>query len=136
MVNKFASLYQRFLAQLLDSLLIGFAALIPTYANFSISPSSFTDLMIIICYFTLFEGLVGKTPGKKAANIEVVNKDGDKPGILRSTVRNLLRPIDFLPTCYLLGIGSIYVSDKNKRLGDLAAGTEIINSSFKSKEVI
>jgi uncharacterized RDD family membrane protein YckC len=41
-------------------------------------------------------------------------------------VRNILRPIDFLPAGYLIGTLLIVRSDHAQRLGDLAAGTTVV----------
>ena len=68
----------------------------------------------------------GQTPGKRAAGIRVL-KDGGYPiGFLDSVVRNLLRPIDFLPFFYGIGAAVVLWNDRCKRLGDFAAGTVVV----------
>lgn len=78
-------------------------------------------------YHIIFEMLWnGQTPGKRSAGIRIL-KDGGYPiGFLDSVVRNLLRPIDFLPFYY--GVGAIVVMSNNKckRIGDFAAGTIVV----------
>ena len=78
-------------------------------------------------YYIFFEILWnGQTPGKRAARIRVL-KDGGYPiGFLDSVVRNLLRPIDFLPFYY--GVGAIVAlcNRRCKRIGDFAAGTIVV----------
>ncbi len=78
-------------------------------------------------YHIFFEMLWnGQTPGKRAAGVRIL-KDGGYPiGFLDSVVRNLLRPIDFLPFSY--GVGAIVVlcNSKCKRIGDFAAGTIVV----------
>ena len=78
-------------------------------------------------YHIFFEMLWnGQTPGKRSAGIRIL-KDGGYPiGFLDSVVRNLLRPIDFLPFSY--GVGAIVVlcNSKCKRIGDFAAGTIVV----------
>jgi hypothetical protein len=44
-------------------------------------------------------------------------------GFVTSAIRNVIRPIDFLPSAYLLGAVVILSTPKNQRLGDIAAGT-------------
>jgi uncharacterized RDD family membrane protein YckC len=78
-------------------------------------------------YDIAFEVLAsGRTPGKRRNGIRVVRTGGQPIGFLASATRNLLRVIDFLPSAYLVGIISIFVSSKNQRLGDIVAGTVIV----------
>ncbi len=75
-------------------------------------------------YFALFETLwQGQTPGKRLAKIRVIRDDGRLISIGQATLRSLLRPFDdFL----FLGAFLIMFSRQEKRLGDLAAGTIVI----------
>jgi hypothetical protein len=41
-------------------------------------------------------------------------------------VRNFLRIVDFLPAFYVVGVISILATNRNQRLGDLAAGTLVV----------
>ena len=78
-------------------------------------------------YDVLFETLAsGRTPGKRAAGIRVVRMGGRPVGLIASTIRNLLRMVDGLPTMYGVGIVSILVTSNNQRVGDLAAGTLVV----------
>jgi hypothetical protein len=79
-------------------------------------------------YFTLFEGLShGQTPGKRVAKIRVIQQSGRAITIFESLSRNLVRVIDFLPTFYVVGTISIFVTKRNQRLGDLVAGTLVVH---------
>ena len=69
----------------------------------------------------------GQTPGKRTLGLRVVNGDGTPIGWSASVIRNLLRAADLLPVFYVTGVVSILCSDKMQRLGDLAAGTLVIN---------
>ena len=64
----------------------------------------------------------GRTPGKRALGIRVVRDDGSRVGLVDSLIRNFLRLVDALPGSYAVGIVSVLVSRKNKRLGDIAGG--------------
>lgn len=78
-------------------------------------------------YFLLFELFwEGQTPGKRAMGLRVVTDEGAPPGLVACAVRNLLRPVDFLPGFYGLGAFAIFLSRRARRLGDLAAGTVVI----------
>src|SRR5262249_14330778 len=80
-------------------------------------------------YFLIFEWLWnGQTPGKRAMGIRVV-KDGGYPiSFFDSVVRNLLRVVDcyFPPFFFAVGIISIFVHPRHKRIGDLAARTVVV----------
>ena len=79
-----------------------------------------------IVYFTLFEGMFGATPGKAWARLRVVRVDGSPLDLRAIVVRNLLKPIDYLPILYLLGGVSLLLTANSQRLGDLAAGTTVV----------
>jgi uncharacterized RDD family membrane protein YckC len=79
-------------------------------------------------YFTYFETKwAGQTPGKKLVKIRVIKTDGRPIGLMDAMVRNLIRVIDYLPSAYLVGIVSMFVDSKNRRLGDFAAGTLVVH---------
>jgi len=79
-------------------------------------------------YFVFFETLwQGQTPGKRFVKIRVVRDDGRPIGLAQVTLRSLLRPLDeFL----FLGVFLIMFSRREKRLGDWAAGTIVIESQI------
>lgn len=78
-------------------------------------------------YYTLFEFLWnGQTPGKRRVKIRVLRLDGNPIGFVEAVLRNLVRPIDFLPSGYGLGLVVMLLNDKTRRLGDLAAGTVVV----------
>jgi uncharacterized RDD family membrane protein YckC len=77
-------------------------------------------------YFVFFETLwQGQTPGKRVVKIRVVRDDGRPIGLKQATLRGLLRVFDeFL----FIGAFLIALSPHEKRLGDLAAGTIVIQA--------
>lgn len=78
-------------------------------------------------YWTAFEVLWnGQTPGKRWAKIRVVRQDGSPVGLVESSVRNLLRVLDFAPLCYPVGVITMLIDPLQRRLGDLAAGTVLV----------
>jgi hypothetical protein len=77
-------------------------------------------------YFILFETLwQGQTPGKRFAKIRVIRDDGRPIGLQQATLRSLLRAVD---DTLFLGAFLIILSRREKRLGDWAAGTIVIQS--------
>jgi len=82
-------------------------------------------------YFVLFETLWhGQTPGKSIAKIRVVRDDGRPVGLQQSALRALLRPLD---ESLFIGAFLIIFSNREKRLGDLAAGTIVIQAETVDK---
>jgi uncharacterized RDD family membrane protein YckC len=82
------------------------------------------SFFIYVGYFVFFESLwQGQTPGKRYVKIRVIRDDGRPIGLQQSTLRALLRPID---DTFFLGLFLIVLSRQEKRLGDLVAGTVVI----------
>ncbi|MBF2098971.1 MAG: RDD family protein [Gloeomargaritaceae cyanobacterium C42_A2020_066] len=75
-------------------------------------------------YFVTFETLwQGQTPGKRLARIRVIGSDGRPIGLQQATLRALLRLID---DWFLLGAYLIVLTREERRIGDLVAGTTVI----------
>lgn len=80
-------------------------------------------------YFIFFELLLdGSSPGKAAMKIRVVSDDFTSINFSTSLIRNLLRVADLFPGLYGVGLLSVLFFDDNKRLGDIAAKTVVINT--------
>jgi uncharacterized RDD family membrane protein YckC len=83
--------------------------------------------VILFGYDVLCEVLAGgRTLGKRWSGIRVVDRSGGPVRLVPSVVRNLLRLIDILPGFYLVGAITLFVSKRNQRLGDMAAGTYVV----------
>lgn len=82
------------------------------------------NFFIFTGYFTCFELLgQGQTPGKRFTKIRVIRDDGRPIGLAQAALRALLRPIDDF--CFI-GVFFILLGKQEKRLGDWAAGTLVI----------
>ena len=68
----------------------------------------------------------GQTVGKRLLSIRVVDAEGMKLQPGQIIIRNILRGIDSLPLCYMVGAISCMASRKSQRLGDIAANTMVI----------
>lgn len=84
-----------------------------------------TVFAVMVIYYTVFETLLGFTPGKLIAQIKVVRQDGSKPGIGGALLRNLLRLVD-LQLFGLVGALFIWKTPLQQRCGDLAAKTLVV----------
>ncbi len=78
-------------------------------------------------YFALFEVLwKGQSPGKRSLGLRVIREGGYPIDGRSALVRNLLRVVDFLPAFYVVGIATLFIGRKGKRVGDYAAGTLVV----------
>ncbi|AFZ13293.1 RDD domain containing protein [Crinalium epipsammum PCC 9333] len=86
------------------------------------------NFFIYTGYFVFFEVLwQGQTPGKRYAKIRVIRDDGRRVGIQQATLRTLLRLID---DTLFIGAFLIMLGRQEKRLGDWAAGTLVIQEEY------
>ncbi|MBX3230869.1 MAG: RDD family protein [Labilithrix sp.] len=77
-------------------------------------------------YFLVWEGALGRSPGKMAVGLRVVTTSGRPIGWRAAALRNLLRAADLLPIGYVAGLASMTLSSRFQRLGDLVAGTMVV----------
>lgn len=88
----------------------------------------FLNFAIYMGYFVFFEVLwQGQTPGKRYTKIRVIRDDGRRVGIQQATLRSLLRPFDDI---MFIGAFLIMLTFKEKRLGDIAAGTVVVQEEY------
>jgi uncharacterized RDD family membrane protein YckC len=82
---------------------------------------------MIFFYDVLFEVLGrGRTPGKRWTGLRVVRSGGRPITLTCSALRNILRLIDIMPGFYAVGMTTIFITSRNQRIGDLAAGTHVV----------
>jgi uncharacterized RDD family membrane protein YckC len=94
-------------------------------------------LVDFVVSFVVFEMLFnGRSPGKRLAGLRVVRVGGQPVGFLASLLRNLLRIVDFLPALYTVGSVLILATNRNQRLGDLAAGTVVIRDRVAAERKV
>lgn len=78
-------------------------------------------------YYIFFEMLWnGQSPGKRWVGLRVIRGDGTPITLSESLIRNLARLVDFLPAAYGIGIVTMFIDKQSRRLGDLAAGTLVV----------
>jgi uncharacterized RDD family membrane protein YckC len=122
----------RIFAFILDNLLATVAAFLAVAALKSDSSylAGGTLCLTYLGYFFISEALWSRTPGKYLQGLVVVDPSGGRCGWRRALVRTLLRVVEANPL--LLGglpAGiAILASERNQRLGDLAAGTIVVSA--------
>lgn len=79
-------------------------------------------------YYAFFETIWnGQTPGKRYAKIRVIKETGRPITAFEAIARNLVRVVDYLPAMYAVGVVTMFLNRKNKRLGDFVAGTVVVH---------
>ncbi|MGH9049906.1 MAG: RDD family protein, partial [Acidimicrobiia bacterium] len=124
----------RFAATLLDLTIqigaiiaLGMALGLGSNSGYVIAAYFALVFLVLFAYDIVFETWnSGRTIGKLAAGIRVVRTSGQPVNFMTSAVRNLIRIVDFLPLFYTVGMISVIVTERNQRLGDLAAGTYVV----------
>jgi uncharacterized RDD family membrane protein YckC len=131
-----AGIGSRFIAALLDLLVQGAVLLAAAIAlgviggdgtGLAQAVFSIVFFLVFFAYDVLFEVRSrGRTLGKRWTGLRVVRTGGRPITFVPSCVRNVMRVVDILPAFYAIGMLSIFVTARNQRLGDLAAGTLIV----------
>ncbi|MCK8496195.1 RDD family protein [Myxococcus fulvus] len=131
-----AGLYSRFLAWLLDSVIVVVISL-AVILGLSLVMAAFPGIasaLGIVVYFLVDWGYgitletlwSGQTVGKRALSLRVIQESGVRIGFYHAALRNLARPVDRLPLLYLVGGVTALVSGSQQRLGDMLAGTIVV----------
>ncbi len=131
-----AGLYSRFLAWLVDALIVGVATVGVLFAlNFAMAAfPGFASALSLVVYFLLDWGYgigletawSGQTVGKRVMSLRVIQESGVRIGFYHAALRNLARPVDRLPLLYMVGGMAALVSRSHQRLGDMLAGTIVV----------
>ena len=81
-------------------------------------------------YYLMFESMwAGRSPGKRLYGIRVVSARGGRLRFPDIFIRNLLRPIDFLPALMVVGGVVALIDPMRRRLGDMAAETLVVRDA-------
>jgi uncharacterized RDD family membrane protein YckC len=140
-----AGIGSRFLAALVDSSIIAVAmvvaefslwallstrwgaALMSRLAGWGVAIFVLVTFAIFWGYYIVFEmAWNGQTPGKRWIGLRVIKVNGYPISLVDSTIRNLVRVVDFLPAYYGLGVIAMFANGQARRLGDFAAGTVVV----------
>ncbi len=145
-----AGIGSRFLALAFDTLLqfvvyfilfVVIAFLLPDLGNYWPSAWNWVAALYVLLAFTLYWGYYavfealwkGQTPGKRQAKIRVIKDSGRSINAFEAIARNLLRVVDQLPGFYGVGIISVFLDSKNRRLGDFVAGTVVVHEAAEEE---
>lgn len=108
----------------------GTGPVLPQLGNWGAAAAVIAFFLLYYGYFALFEILWnGQTPGKRLAGLRVIQDSGRPVGTYQAVLRNVVRILDQIPVVYGIGIISVLLSERNKRLGDLVAGTVVVHEN-------
>src|SRR5258708_28946377 len=127
----------RFLAVLLDALItFAVASTIGAIARAMLSGGAASAIFITTSFVLTWGWHVwfetrghGRTPGKRALSLRVVDARGLPVSLYQSLVRNIVRVIDFAPAFYGVGAAVSLFDPARRRLGDIVANTLVIREA-------
>jgi len=135
---EIAGIGSRFLAQIIDSLIITVVLIAITIlagalggifnsGELALLVEVILGFILLAGYFLISEAVSnGQTLGKRSARLRVVGDHGEPITLGQATIRNLVRIVDFLPVFYGIGMLTLFINGRGKRLGDFAAGTLVV----------
>jgi uncharacterized RDD family membrane protein YckC len=127
---------RRVMAAIVDLVIVAAGALAILFVAESLTGDRPGGLSAVILgwalyYFFALESDHGQTIGKKLMKIRVVRADGRPAGMGEVAVRTILRVVDN----YLVGmIAMLATGERRQRIGDLAAGTIVVDASASAVE--
>lgn len=129
-----AGVGSRFLAVMIDAVVISaIATTILSIARIFL-PTGVAMAVFVTSNFVLTFGWhvwfevrkQGRTPGKRAMKIRVIDGRGLPVSLHQSLVRNITRVLDAAPAFYGIGAIAALSSQSRRRLGDIVAGTLVV----------
>lgn len=129
----YASLFERAIAIIIDTIIVGVVMGVLLYGAVGASGSSsisFVITLLALLYYILLEGPMGggQTLGKRIMSIKVTTEGGGVPSYVQALIRTILRIIDAMPSFYILGAILVWATGKNQRLGDMLAKTVVVKA--------
>jgi uncharacterized RDD family membrane protein YckC len=138
---RIAAFHKRLLAWFLDGLIMLAFGWMMTFLIPSLRASGDIDnaLVYLLAFFPIYtyhfflEWLLnGQTPGKMAMGIKVVDKTGKGVTLSQYLLRWMFRIVDISATMGAGAVLSIALSPFNQRLGDIVAGTIVIDNKGRT----
>jgi uncharacterized RDD family membrane protein YckC len=112
------------------ALALAFASVFGLFGLGGVADGTFLVVLFFVQWFygAVFEtAMAGRTPGKWAMKLRVVTDSGAPATLPRFVIRNLLKGADFLPVLYGVGVLVMTLDPRLRRLGDLVAGTMVVD---------
>lgn len=127
----------RFLATMFDAIIvmaltsaIGFILRLALPAGIAVAITLTLNFVLTWGWHVFFEvRRQGRTPGKRALRLRVIDARGLPVSLYQSLVRNIVRALDFAPAFYGIGAIAIMLTPSRRRLGDLVADTLVVRDA-------
>ncbi|HYI07841.1 MAG TPA: RDD family protein [Thermoanaerobaculia bacterium] len=132
-----AGLGSRFLAMLIDAMIVTGTASAILYVLRLFLPAGVALAIYVTVNFMLTFGWhvwfevrhQGRTPGKRALRIRVIDARGLPVSLYQSLVRNITRVLDMAPVFYGFAAIVAMASETRRRLGDIVADTLVVRDA-------
>lgn len=127
----------RFLATMFDTLIIMAVTMAAGFILGALLPRGIAAALTVTLNFVLTWGWhvffevrkQGRTPGKRALRLRVIDARGLPVSLYQSLVRNIVRALDFAPAFYGIGALVTMLTPSRRRLGDLVADTLVVRDA-------
>lgn len=127
----------RFLATLIDAFIVTGSSIVLMTLLGAVLPDGIAVAIGITLNFVLTWGWhvffevrrQGRTPGKRALKLRVIDARGLPVSLYQSLVRNITRALDFAPAFYGIGAIVVLLSPQRRRLGDIVADTMVVRDA-------
>lgn len=124
----------RFLALVIDVLVIAaIATFVYRIVSYVLPTGVSRAIYVTVSFFLTFAYHLyyetrggGRTPGKRALRLRVVDARGLPVTLQQSMVRNVFRALDFAPALYAIGATAALLDKYHRRLGDIVADTLVV----------
>ena len=94
---------------------------------------AFAMFLVGLFLWPISEGIWGQTIGKRLLNLEVVTDDFEPIGIGQAFGRFILGFLDYI---FLIGLIIAATNKQNKRIGDMAAKTIVVNTKALESNLV
>jgi uncharacterized RDD family membrane protein YckC len=139
---RIAPFHKRLLAWLIDILVVGLYSLLifryvvnplDLYERIGEGITIILVLLPVYLYHLVFELVFdGQSMGKMAMGIKVIDKNGNEASIGQYMLRWIFRLVDMVATLGIAALLSAILTRYNQRLGDIVAGTIVIDHRYKT----
>jgi uncharacterized RDD family membrane protein YckC len=127
----------RFLAILIDSFIVQGTSMVILGIASAVASQGIAMAIFITANFVLTWGWhiyfetrhQGRTPGKRALRLRVIDARGLPVSLYQSMVRNITRVLDFAPLFYGIAAIATLSSPTRRRLGDIIADTLVVRDT-------
>jgi uncharacterized RDD family membrane protein YckC len=113
---------------------IQFGSRVYTWENEGVGAALIAGMLVGFANAVLLQGVTGATAGKLAVDLRTIDREGRVCGVGRALVRTLLLVFDLF-ACGIVGLITVTATRPHRRIGDLAAGTDVVAAADAGRPV-